>query len=95
MARAGYFAPGEQGHHWLIPQNGWGKYVPDAIKNHPINIKPLPKDVHKRIHSADRVNGLPRYNPVERLVHGTPTWVKGDAAVSAAHVAAGARDKDR
>ncbi len=67
--------PFQEGHHWLFPQNGWGKAVPDAIKHHPINIKPMPSVAkHQRIHRAwkgDRQFGL-----FGRVRYGTPTWTK-------------------
>ena len=74
MGRAGYFAEGEQGHHWAIPQR-WA-WVPETIRNHPMNIMPLPVDVHKRIHFNDLVESLPRFTVREQLLHGTPTWAK-------------------
>jgi hypothetical protein len=84
MARAGHFKPGEQGHHWLIPNGrfdvpGLGNIaplIPNSVRNHPANIKVLPAGTHKRIHSNDRQLGLPRFTPVERIAHGTPTWAK-------------------
>ena len=78
MARAGFFEAGEQGHHWAIPQR-W-KWVPEEIRNHPANIKALPADVHKRLHSPNRINDLPKFGFVEGVVRGTPAWAKADAA---------------
>lgn len=74
MKREGYLPKGQQGHHWLIPQNGWGKSVPEAIKNAHWNIKPLDRTTHGRVHH--RVGDLPRYGLVERYLHGTPTTAK-------------------
>lgn len=75
LAEKGILEKYQHGHHWLIPQNGWGKAVPDVIKNHPFNIKPMPSpEVHGRI--TGRYNGKPRFNAIERYVHGTPTWAK-------------------
>ncbi|WP_035359511.1 RHS repeat-associated core domain-containing protein, partial [Acinetobacter calcoaceticus] len=35
-------------HHWLIERNSWmGKKVPDAIKNHPWNLKAVERTVHQ------------------------------------------------
>lgn len=76
MAKQGYFGKGEQGHHWLIHQ---ASGAPLWITNHPINIVKLPANVHKRIHSRDLKNGLPRFNMAERLYYGTPTWLKVEA----------------
>lgn len=86
MQRSGYLPPGQQGHHWLIPQNGWGKPVPEAIKNSHWNIMPRSPEVHGRIHH--RVGDLPRYSPAERFVYGTPTTVKVVAGSAAGHPAA-------
>lgn len=74
MKREGYLAKGEHGHHWLIPQNGWGKHVPAGIKNAHWNVKPLDPTTHGRIHH--RVGDLPKFNPVVGYVHGTPTTAK-------------------
>jgi hypothetical protein len=65
-------APKQHGHHWAIPQNGWGKNVPDRIKNQPWNIKPMPSaEVHGRL--TNSYEGKPQFNAVERYVYGTPT----------------------
>lgn len=82
MGEKGHLAPGQHGHHGIIPQNGWGKAVPDFIKNQPWNIKGLDPVTHGRIHGRYTVNGvkLPRFNPAERVWHGTPTWTKPAAA---------------
>ena len=78
MGEKGHLKPGQHGHHGLIPQNGWGKAVPDFIKNQPWNIKGLNPVTHGRIHGRYTVDGvkLPRFNPVERVWHGTPAWTK-------------------
>ena len=78
LGEKGYLKPGEHGHHGLAPQNGWGKAVPDFIKNQPWNIKGLDAVTHGRIHGPYTVDGvkLPRFNPVERVWYGTPTWTK-------------------
>ena len=82
MGEKGHLKPGEHGHHGIIPQNGWGKVVPDYIKNQPWNIKGLDAVTHGRIHGRYTVDGvkLPRFNPAERVWHGTPTWTKPAAA---------------
>lgn len=88
MQRSGYIPPGQQGHHWLIPQNGWGKSVPEAIKNSHWNIMPRPPTTHGRLHH--RVGDLPRYNAAQRFVHGTPTTAKVVTGSAVGHpVAAG------
>lgn len=78
MGDKGLLQPGEHGHHGIIPQNGWGKRVPDYIKNQPWNIKGLDAVTHGRIHGRYTVDGvkLPRFNAAERAWHGTPTWTK-------------------
>lgn len=63
-------------HHWLIERNSWmGKKVPDAIKNHPWNLKAVERSVHQRIHGNDP--GGETFNLIEKLWYGTPTWTKG------------------
>jgi hypothetical protein len=91
----GMLAPRQHGHHWAIPQGGWGKTVPDWIKNQPWNIKPMPDAVtHWRI--DHRVGSLPRFNPLERYWHGTPTWSKVAAADALGHpIAAATAGRDR
>jgi len=75
---------GQHVHHWLIPQNRWGKNVPDWIKNQPLNLKPMPDAVtHWRI--DHRVGDLPRFNPAQRYWFGTPTWPKVAAGAAAGH----------
>ncbi|WP_197422640.1 hypothetical protein [Phenylobacterium sp. CCH12-B4] len=85
MGEKGYLKPGEHGHHGIVPQGGWGKAVPDYIKNQPWNIKGLDRVTHGRIHGRYTVDGvkLPRFGLAERVWHGTPTWTK-PAAVSGA-----------
>lgn len=76
----------QHGHHWLIPhKEGWGKHVPDVIKNQPWNITPMPSaEIHGRIHG--RYKGKARFNPAERIWHGTPGWSKRAAGSATAHV---------
>ena len=88
----GLLEKGQHGHHWLIPQNGWGKNVPDAIKNQPWNITPMPSaEVHTRMTGAAK-SGLPKFNAVERYVYGTPAWWKVQNGVTAAHAANGVQE---
>ena len=67
-------------HHSFISQNGrFGRHVPDYIKNHPLNLKPLPRGTHRRIHGRD--HSLPgnlgrRFGRARRYLHGTPNWSK-------------------
>ena len=85
MREKGYLKPGQIGHHGIIPQNGWGKMVPDYIKNQPWNIKALDPVTHRRIHGSPTVDGLklPRFNRAERIWHGTPSWTKPATAAVA------------
>lgn len=88
----GLLEQGQHGHHWLIPQNGWGKGIPEAIKNQPWNIKPMASaEVHARMRGATR-SGLPEFNAIERYIHGTPTWWKVQNGVTAAHAANGVQE---
>ena len=75
MSRNGRLQPGQHGHHGLIPHKGWGKIVPEIIRNHPVNITAT-RDVadHMRIHGSYK--GLPQYGPVERYWRGSPDWAK-------------------
>lgn len=75
MGKNGMLQPGQHGHHGIIPNNGWGKFVPDVIKNHPANITAT-RDVpdHMRIHG--RYMGLPQYGPAQRYWRGSPDWAK-------------------
>jgi hypothetical protein len=87
MGEKGIVAKGQHAHHALIPNNRWGKYIPDAIKNQPANIKPMESPlIHTRIHGASRKADLPRFNRVERYWHGTPTWWKAANASATGHL---------
>ena len=94
MVKQGYLKPGQQGHHWLIPQNGWGKNAPDWLKNPPWNIKAMPEgpagaQMHGRITNAYK--GKPQFNIVERYVHGTQAWSKVATGAAVGHPAAEAK----
>lgn len=82
MGEKGYLKPGQHGHHGIIPQNGWGKAVPDYIKNQPWNIKALDPITHARVHGPVTIDGLklPRFGLARRVWEGTPTWTKPAAA---------------
>lgn len=70
----GYFDPYQPGHHWLIPQKGWGKNIPAWIKNQPWNIKVMKNSVvHNRVHG---LFGEPQYSLPQRFWYGTPGWFK-------------------
>lgn len=92
MVQNGYLQKGQDGHHWLIPQNGWGKRVPTAIKNQPWNIKPMlnsaeGKAMHGRITNAYTLNNerKERFNALGRYIVGTPTWWKAVNAGAIGH----------
>jgi hypothetical protein len=73
MAKQGYLQPGQHGHHWAIPRNGWGKAVPNAIKNQPWNIKAMKSP---QFHTAVHGKGRNAFGPIGRVWHGTPAWAK-------------------
>lgn len=96
LHRQGYIPKGHEGHHWLIPQNGWGKNVPDAVKNAHWNIKPLPAEVHGRIHhrvKAPDGSYMPRYGPAAQFWRGTPIAAKPAAAGAVGHPVTAAKAK--
>jgi len=92
MGDKGFVEKGQPAHHAVIPQNGWGRFVPDAIKNQLANIKPSDNLTHTRIHSASRKFDLPRFNMLERYWHGTPTWWKAANASILGHATKAAGD---
>jgi hypothetical protein len=78
------------------PPERLGKTVPDAIKNQPWNIKPMPSaEAHGRISGSYK--GKPRFNAVERHLQGTPTWSKVATGAAVGHpiAAAKARREDK
>jgi hypothetical protein len=88
LGAKGFLEKGEHGHHALIPQNGWGKAVPDFIKNQPWNIKGLDAVTHGRVHGPYKVDGvqLPRFDFARRAWYGTPDYAKALAARAAGAV---------
>lgn len=75
LGEKGFLEPGQHGHHALIPNNGWGKAVPDWFKNQPFNIKGMESAAqHGRVHG--RYKGAPQFNALERYWYGTPQWWK-------------------
>ena len=94
MIEHGYLKAGQHGHHWAIPQKGWGKNAPDWLKNQPWNIKAMPEgpagaQMHGRI--TNTYKGKPQFNVVERYVHGTPSWSKVAGGAAVGHPAAAAK----
>jgi len=66
-----------------------GEKVPDAIKNQPWNIKPMPRaEVHGRI--TGPYKGKPQFNALERYWYGTPAWSKVATGAAVGHPAAAA-----
>lgn len=75
MGKNGIAEPGQHMHHGIIPRGGIGKFVPDAIKNQPWNVTPMPsREVHGRIHGPYK--GQPQYGQLERYWRGAPDWAK-------------------
>ncbi|MEI9889508.1 MAG: hypothetical protein WDN45_01745 [Caulobacteraceae bacterium] len=87
LQKKGFIKAGEEGHHWAIPQNQWGKQIPEWIKNQTCNIKSLDPVTHGRL--RHRVGDLPKFNLAEQLWHGTPAWSKAAAGSAAGHAASG------
>lgn len=86
LGQKGLAEKGQHAHHALIPNGGWGKVVPDAIKNQPWNLKMTETPVHHiRTHGASRQFGLPRFNMLERYWHSTPTWWKAANGSAVGH----------
>src|SRR5262249_8781696 len=63
-------------HHWLIPQNGWGKYVPEVVKNQPYNIMGTGSRAFHLAIEGKSYLGVPGMNMAGRLWFGSPTWAK-------------------
>jgi hypothetical protein len=78
LEQNGFINRGEKGHHWLIPQNGWGKAVPEWIKNQPWNIKGMDDVPHRRSHGRAKVDGewLPEFTDLEKFWSATPAYFK-------------------
>jgi RHS repeat-associated protein len=63
---------GQQMHHWAIPQGGWGKYLPNWLKNQPWNLMGMPDAAfHGGLHGV----GPEAFDFGERLWYGTPNWL--------------------
>jgi hypothetical protein len=88
MGQQGFAAKRQPVHHWAIPQRGWGKVVPDWIKNQPWNGRPMETTLHHiRTHGQSLKFGLPRFNALERYWHATPRWWKAANASAVGHTA--------
>ena len=73
LGNVGFAKPGQHVHHWLIPRNGWGKCIPDFIKNRTWNLMPMPSQI---FHNAIEGKGLEAMGLLGRLWFGSPTWAK-------------------
>ena len=94
LTEKGVAKPGQPVHHW-VPWLEQKSAVPDWIKNQPIFLKPMKDAVqHGRVHGRYSVDGvkLPRYNPAERVWHGSPDWAKATPVSVAGRVVP---DKDK
>jgi hypothetical protein len=90
MGKLGVAGDAQHVHHWAIPKGGWGKRVPDFIKNQPWNGRPMETPLHHvRTHGASRKFGLPQFNALERYWHATPGWWKAANGSLAGHTAEG------
>jgi hypothetical protein len=79
LGEKGFLKPGQHGHHALVPNNGWGKAVPNWIKNQAFNIKGMATPAqHGRTHG--NYKGMPQYNMIQRYWLGTPRWWKATNA---------------
>ena len=79
--------PYQHGHHWFIPQKGWGTDIPNWIKNHALNIKGMPSaEVHGRLTGSYK--GKPQFGPLGQYWYGTPDWSKVATVSAAGHPAA-------
>ena len=82
--RADKVPPTHDAHHWAI---GKKSQASNAVKNHPLNLNPIPRNVHQRITG----NSLEKpFGPVSRWWHGHPGWTKdleGAAGLAAAGLA--------
>lgn len=86
LGKIGFAEKFQHVHHALVPNRGWGKAVPDFIKNQPWNLKAMESSLdHVRIHSNSRQFGLPQFNSLGQYWHGTPTWWKAANASAAGH----------
>ncbi len=105
LGKEGFLELKQEGHHWLIPQGGrFGRAVPNVIKNQRWNIKPMPnsevgRELHARIHrpvtrratATTPAVKLKRFNPLQRYIHGTPTYWKSTNGVAAGHATGAAK----
>ena len=73
LLKIGWVEPWQPAHHWAIPQSGWGEYIPDFIKNQPLNLMPME---NRALHDAVHGVGPSPFNAIEQFLYGTPGWFK-------------------
>lgn len=99
LGKAGYLKPYQHGHHWAVPQAGWGQYVPDAIKNQAWNILPMPNDnIHMALHQGYRIPETGekiKFGKWGKFRHGTPLWFKAQLFSTPFHSAEAGRIEGR
>jgi RHS repeat-associated protein len=76
LAESGWALRGQDVHHWLIPQSGWGRIIPDVIRNRTWNLMRMSSRAeHFHVHGWS-YNGEAGYGLLARLWFGTPTPAK-------------------
>ena len=67
--------PYQEFHHWLIPRAGWGRRVPDWVKNQPWNLRPFAPQSpwHDAIHGGGPYRA---FKWPARIVLGVPGWAQ-------------------
>ncbi len=72
-------------HHWAIPQNRWGKYLPNFVKHSKLNLMRVAGTKHARLDLfrwqfiRKSFKSMPEFQPYGfggRMFYGTPTWAK-------------------
>ncbi len=64
-------------HHWAIPQGGWGRAIPNYIKNQAWNIKIAEsRAAHAMIDTAFSVKGVSPYPVLVRPLLAMPNWAR-------------------
>ncbi len=88
----------EELHHWLIPQNQWGSWVPNYIKNQPWNIMVMEDaEAHAMVDPFRKVAGVDPYPLPLRLWMGMPAEVRAAAiggGLGLGYLASGAASDD-
>ena len=83
---------GQQVHHWAIPQGGWGKAIPNSVKNQPWNLMKIvpPEGIsqgvwHQGLHGVGPLKN--EMGSLERIWYGTPDWLKNGIANGSGRIA--------